>query len=109
MVRILSRRTKNNPVLIGEAGVGKTAVVDIRRRDGRRRNPSGFAPSLEIRRAKRTRILREYPLLEPLRFLCPSSKQIKSGSAPTKFAPHLQPNTRLVRARASSVQGALPI
>ena len=33
MVRILSRRTKNNPVLIGEPGVGKTAVVDIRRRD----------------------------------------------------------------------------
>ena len=74
MVRILSRRTKNNPVLIFEAGVGKTAVVDIRRRDGRRRNPSGFAPSLEIRRAKQTRILREYSLLEPLRFLCPSSK-----------------------------------
>ena len=28
MVRILSRRTKNNPVLIGEAGVGKTAIVE---------------------------------------------------------------------------------
>lgn len=27
-IRILSRRTKNNPVLIGEAGVGKTAVVE---------------------------------------------------------------------------------
>lgn len=27
-VRILSRRTKNNPVLIGEPGVGKTAVVE---------------------------------------------------------------------------------
>ena len=27
-VRILSRRTKNNPVLIGEAGVGKTAIVE---------------------------------------------------------------------------------
>ena len=26
-VRVLSRRTKNNPVLIGEAGVGKTAIV----------------------------------------------------------------------------------
>ena len=25
---MLSRRTKNNPVLIGEAGVGKTAVVE---------------------------------------------------------------------------------
>ena len=28
MVRILSRRTKNNPVLIGEPGVGKTAIVE---------------------------------------------------------------------------------
>ena len=28
VIRILSRRTKNNPVLIGEAGVGKTAIVE---------------------------------------------------------------------------------
>ena len=27
-VRILSRRTKNNPILIGEPGVGKTAIVE---------------------------------------------------------------------------------
>ena len=28
LIRILSRKTKNNPVLIGEPGVGKTAVVE---------------------------------------------------------------------------------
>ncbi|MBV8082779.1 MAG: ATP-dependent Clp protease ATP-binding subunit [Candidatus Eremiobacteraeota bacterium] len=28
IVRILARRTKNNPVLIGDAGVGKTAIVE---------------------------------------------------------------------------------
>ena len=28
VIRILSRKTKNNPVLIGEPGVGKTAVVE---------------------------------------------------------------------------------
>ncbi|MES2470715.1 MAG: AAA family ATPase [Patescibacteria group bacterium] len=28
IIQILSRRTKNNPILIGEAGVGKTAVVE---------------------------------------------------------------------------------
>ena len=28
VVRILSRKSKNNPVLIGEPGVGKTAVVE---------------------------------------------------------------------------------
>ena len=28
IMQILSRRTKNNPVLIGEAGVGKTAIVE---------------------------------------------------------------------------------
>jgi ATP-dependent Clp protease ATP-binding subunit ClpB len=27
-VQVLSRRTKNNPVLIGEPGVGKTAIAE---------------------------------------------------------------------------------
>src|SRR6202035_1638604 len=27
-IQILSRRTKNNPVLVGEPGVGKTAIVE---------------------------------------------------------------------------------
>ncbi len=28
LMQVLSRRTKNNPVLIGEAGVGKTAIIE---------------------------------------------------------------------------------
>lgn len=28
MIRVLCRRTKNNPVIIGEPGVGKTALVE---------------------------------------------------------------------------------
>ena len=28
VIEILSRKTKNNPVLIGEPGVGKTAIVE---------------------------------------------------------------------------------
>ena len=28
VIRILTRKTKNNPVLIGEPGVGKTAIVE---------------------------------------------------------------------------------
>ena len=28
VLQILSRRTKNNPVLVGEAGVGKTAIAE---------------------------------------------------------------------------------
>ena len=28
LMQVFSRRTKNNPVLIGEAGVGKTAIVE---------------------------------------------------------------------------------
>ena len=28
ITRILSRKTKNNPVLIGEPGVGKTAIIE---------------------------------------------------------------------------------
>ena len=44
-IQVLSRRTKNNPVLIGEPGVGKTAIVEgLARRivSGRRaRKPEG--------------------------------------------------------------------
>ena len=28
VIQILSRRTKNNPCLIGEPGVGKTAIIE---------------------------------------------------------------------------------
>ena len=28
VIEVLSRRTKNNPVLIGEPGVGKTAIAE---------------------------------------------------------------------------------
>ena len=28
IIQVLNRRTKNNPVLIGEPGVGKTAIVE---------------------------------------------------------------------------------
>ena len=28
IIQILSRRSKNNPVLTGEAGVGKTAIIE---------------------------------------------------------------------------------
>ena len=38
IIQILSRRTKNNPILLGEPGVGKTAIVEgLATRDRRRR------------------------------------------------------------------------
>ena len=40
VMQVLSRRTKNNPVLIGEPGVGKTAVVEgLAQADRPRRGP----------------------------------------------------------------------
>ena len=44
MIQVLSRRTKNNPVLIGEPGVGKTAIVEgLAQPDRRGRCPGGPA------------------------------------------------------------------
>lgn len=43
VIEILSRRTKNNPVLIGEPGVGKTAIVEgLARRIAARDVPEGL-------------------------------------------------------------------
>ena len=42
-VQVLQRRTKNNPVLIGEPGVGKTAIVEGPRPAHRRRRGAGRA------------------------------------------------------------------
>ena len=62
-IRILSRKTKNNPVLIGEPGVGKTAIVLGGRARIARGNRAGAASNrrsrapirLEPRRRAKTR------------------------------------------------------
>ena len=42
VLQILSRRTKNNPVLVGEPGVGKTAVSEKNSRFRNKRAGFGF-------------------------------------------------------------------
>ena len=49
VIQILSRKTKNNPVLIGDPGVGKTAIVEgLAQRDRARRRPGGPASDKTI-------------------------------------------------------------
>jgi len=48
LMQIISRRTKNNPVLIGEAGVGKTAIVEGFAQRISRQNVPEFLKNKEI-------------------------------------------------------------
>ena len=46
-IQVLARRTKNNPVLIGEPGVGKTAIVEGLAIAHRQRRRAGGAEEQE--------------------------------------------------------------
>ena len=54
-IQVLSRRTKNNPVLIGEPGVGKTAIAEGPRPAHRRRRRAGGAEGQARLGARRRR------------------------------------------------------
>jgi ATP-dependent Clp protease ATP-binding subunit ClpA len=62
VMQVLSRRTKNNPVLIGEPGVGKTAIA-ARRRAGRpsKQEVSGTGPRRDGRGVEVPRRVRGAP------------------------------------------------
>ena len=47
-IQVLQRRTKNNPVLIGEPGVGKTAIVEVYSASSTARCPRACATSASL-------------------------------------------------------------
>ena len=64
VIQILSRRTKNNPVLIGEPGVGKTAVVASSRSASRACSTKSRTPTARSSRSS-TRFIRSSALARP--------------------------------------------
>jgi ATP-dependent Clp protease ATP-binding subunit ClpB len=60
-IQVLARRTKNNPVLIGEPGVGKTAIVEGPRAAHRQRRRAGGAEEQARAGARPRRAARRAP------------------------------------------------
>ena len=67
VIQVLSRRTKNNPVLLGEAGVGKTAIVEGPGPAGRRQQRPRAAARPPHRRARPGHDGRRHQVSRPVR------------------------------------------
>ena len=66
-IQVLSRRTKNNPVLIGEPGVGKTAIVEGLALAHRQRRRAGKPTGQEAARARSRRAHRRREISRRIR------------------------------------------
>ena len=83
-IEMLARRGKNNPVLIGEAGVGKTAIVEgLAAAHRRRRRARTTLLGRRVVAARPLRRRRRHPLPRRLRGAAQRASSTRSARTPT--------------------------
>ena len=110
MIQTLCRRRKNNPLLVGEAGVGKTAIAEGLARRIVEGNVPGSAQALPRLRARHGRAARRHQVSRRLR-AAPEGGAEAAGGQPQRHPlhrrdPHADRRRRGLRRHAGRLQPA---